>query len=527
MALTFEFVRPVDMTVTGVALWLMPALVSGLRSLDPVEVARAPDSAGSPGAWETIARLEPLPSQGRPFTDTRPWTTSLWWYRYRHVRADGAVVSTWSTETQHSVRLLPRANENAAEQQLAMMYRATPFGEDGKYALAASADDGLTADATVKDSTGTEIRRGFKKAAHTDPDTANSVADGTAKRVVTLDEGTAVSELGLQLAQAESILMNGDFERGMRYWRRDSASLAGSTVTIETGANKYSGVKSLKMTLANTGDMYADQVDRLSDDSDSTVGNLVYIPADGSGLGWEVHGRAIAKKGTALQVGTLFIEVKQYDASKSLTTTITVASNTLGTSFGEFGGGVALGATTRFITARLRLNGPSGGLDAYVDDVKVWLKMPKMRCKVFNSAAQSITNNTPTLLTWDSEDHDIGGLHSTVSNTARITPPALIGPGFGLFLLIAQVQWAAGTTGYRRARILYNDDGSTTILGEDTRNGTNTVETTQIVTAYVSRVPYESATPNWYEVEVQHTQGAALNANGGVTATYFSFIQLW
>jgi hypothetical protein len=150
MALTFEYQRPVEITSTGVTLWLMPALVSGVRSTDPVEVARAPDSSGSPGTWETIARIEPLPSQGRIFADLLPWTTAPWWYRYRHVRANGAVSSAWSTATQHSVKRLPRANENVGEQRLAMAYRATPFGEDGKFAVRASDSIGSTVATDVK-----------------------------------------------------------------------------------------------------------------------------------------------------------------------------------------------------------------------------------------------------------------------------------------------------------------------------------------------------------------------------------------
>lgn len=44
-------------------------------------------------------------------------------------------------------------------------------------------------------------------------------------------------------------------------------------------------------------------------------------------------------------------------------------------------------------------------------------------CLVYNSAGHSLTT-TDTYLNWDSEDHDPDGMHSTGSNTSRLTVPA-------------------------------------------------------------------------------------------------------
>jgi len=522
---------PTRVAMTGIVWRLTPGKdASGIPWGYSSEVQRAPDSGGSPdvGNAETIQYLNPLPASGGLVVDPRALSSGRWHYRWRHT-GPGVDPGAWSSWKSATPALIPKDVFNVSfdKPSIHPILRSEKMSDDN-YAVVATASDGLAAAAAVVDSTGSEIRKAFHKVAHTDADNADSVPDGSGKRVVTLNEGIAVAELGQQLAQADSIVMNGDFERGMRYWARAAGAPGSSAVTIETGGNKYSGDKSLKMFCNGSGNLVAKQVDRLSDDSDSTAGNLVHIPADGSGRGWEVHGRVVAGKIGALEVGNMFLEVVQYDASKAVISTITVASSALSTGFIEFGGGVALSSTARFVTFQVRLNAPSGSVTAYLDDVKAWLIMPKLRCKVFNSAAQSIGSGAETLLTWDSENHDIGGFHSTVSNTGRLVPPPMIGPGFGLFLLIAQIQWAAGTTGYRRARIRHADgSGGFTTIGEDVRAPSPTIETTQIVMAYVSRFVYDGAVPDYFDVVVTHTQGANLNVNGGLAASSFALIQLW
>jgi hypothetical protein len=62
---------------SGVALGLW----AGNESLD-IEIQRAPDSAGSPGTWETIATV---PGSTAVFVDPLPSTGATYWYRSRHV----------------------------------------------------------------------------------------------------------------------------------------------------------------------------------------------------------------------------------------------------------------------------------------------------------------------------------------------------------------------------------------------------------------------------------------------------------
>lgn len=45
-------------------------------------------------------------------------------------------------------------------------------------------------------------------------------------------------------------------------------------------------------------------------------------------------------------------------------------------------------------------------------------------CRVYNSGTQSLTTSTETVLTFDSEEYDTSTLHSTATNTGRITVSA-------------------------------------------------------------------------------------------------------
>lgn len=77
-------------------------------------------------------------------------------------------------------------------------------------------------------------------------------------------------------------------------------------------------------------------------------------------------------------------------------------------------------------------------------------------CKLYKSSAQSIPNNSFTLLTFDSEVFDTDGFHSTSSNTERITIPTGKGGKYGIFW---QVGYVGNATGFRNSYIGKN--GST------------------------------------------------------------------
>lgn len=48
---------------------------------------------------------------------------------------------------------------------------------------------------------------------------------------------------------------------------------------------------------------------------------------------------------------------------------------------------------------------------------------PKIGCRVYNSANITVPDSTPTVMTFDNERYDYGGMHSTIVNTGRLTAP--------------------------------------------------------------------------------------------------------
>ena len=70
------------------------------------------------------------------------------------------------------------------------------------------------------------------------------------------------------------------------------------------------------------------------------------------------------------------------------------------------------------------------------------------------SASQSITNTTETAVTWDTENFDVGGYHSTVTNTERITIPS---GKAGYYQFNCYLGWdASGATGLRSLQLHKN-----------------------------------------------------------------------
>lgn len=81
---------------------------------------------------------------------------------------------------------------------------------------------------------------------------------------------------------------------------------------------------------------------------------------------------------------------------------------------------------------------------------------PVPQARVYNNANLSITNNTVTAATFNSERWDSGDLHSTSSNTSRLAAPIT-----GLYVIGGHVRFAANSSGRRDVFVRVN--GSTQI----------------------------------------------------------------
>lgn len=65
-------------------------------------------------------------------------------------------------------------------------------------------------------------------------------------------------------------------------------------------------------------------------------------------------------------------------------------------------------------------------------------------CRLTKSSTQSISDNTETNVTWDTETWDTDSMHSTSSNTERITATTA-----GIYLITAYLNWASSGSGSR------------------------------------------------------------------------------
>ena len=138
------------------------------------------------------------------------------------------------------------------------------------------------------------------------------------------------------------------------------------------------------------------------------------------------------------------------------------------------------------------------------------------RCSLTNSAVQSLDDDTGTILGFDTEVEDIGGMHDTVTNNSRITIPA---GGGGVYLFICSIGYATHSTGFRQAVLLL--DGATVM----SNNTYPTVATTKVSVVQTSK--YRLLTAGQYvECRGQQNSGGALNTDNAAWNTFFQAVKL-
>lgn len=134
----------------------------------------------------------------------------------------------------------------------------------------------------------------------------------------------------------------------------------------------------------------------------------------------------------------------------------------------------------------------------------------------FNSATQSIPNNTPTALTFDSEVFDHGGIHSVTVNTSRLTIPT---GGAGVWAFIAQGTFAANATGIRFVQLVA---GGLLTLGASQINAGAAV-----ILSLNAPVITTCVDGDFFEAFVFQNSGGALNATAGVGVSLIAGIKLF
>jgi len=125
-------------------------------------------------------------------------------------------------------------------------------------------------------------------------------------------------------------------------------------------------------------------------------------------------------------------------------------------------------------------------------------------CSLYDSnATTSISNATNTAITFNSENFDTDGFHSTVTNTSRITIPS---GKAGKYLVVGQIFIQNGGSGTRRLDVF--------------KNGTTFARTQNFPDAseqgYVNlSVTMDLAVGDYIELYVFQNNGSSLNIYGG------------
>lgn len=144
----------------------------------------------------------------------------------------------------------------------------------------------------------------------------------------------------------------------------------------------------------------------------------------------------------------------------------------------------------------------AGYMNNNITSPVAWLLAPAL-CRVRATGAQSIANNTFVTLTFDAEDVDTTGMHSTAVNTGRLTA---VYPGW--YQLFGANCWAAGgaaATSRRMAHYIVNGgSGLTGSIGGGT--GMNS-----IMPAVWRPIHLYLNVGDYVEVQVYQDTGGALS----------------
>lgn len=139
------------------------------------------------------------------------------------------------------------------------------------------------------------------------------------------------------------------------------------------------------------------------------------------------------------------------------------------------------------------------------------------RCSVYQTATTSMaTSGSSQLILFDTEAYDTDTMHSTSSNTSRITATTT-----GLYLVTASLGFAANATGYRVAQLRKNSAGA---VGSGTKVAIEAVPSTgaSAPTSVAFAVYVQLTAGDYVEMFGFQNSGGALATVAGVGE---SFIQ--
>lgn len=130
------------------------------------------------------------------------------------------------------------------------------------------------------------------------------------------------------------------------------------------------------------------------------------------------------------------------------------------------------------------------------------------RTSVYQTATTSCTNGAATVILFDTEAYDTDTMHSTSSNTGRITATTT-----GLYTVYGQVCMASNATGTRTLSLLKN--GATTLANAR-------LQSVIATNAYIDlEIDVQMTAGDYVELTMTQTSGGALATVAGAGNTWF------
>ena len=130
-------------------------------------------------------------------------------------------------------------------------------------------------------------------------------------------------------------------------------------------------------------------------------------------------------------------------------------------------------------------------------------------CSLSKSAAQSISNATWTLITWNQENYDTDAFHDNSTNNTRITIPS---GKSGKYLIAANLYTPANSVGSRLLK--YTKNGADSYYGN--WSPASAVHSTSIVGSQV----FDLIAGDYIEVAIYQDTGTSINVNSSFESTF-------
>lgn len=225
--------------------------------------------------------------------------------------------------------------------------------------------------------------------------------------------------------------------------------------------------------------------------------------------------------GTTAQKGAVQLE----DSTSSTSTTKAATPNSVKSAYDLANGAIAKTLTTTTgdiiyassanTPARLGI-GSTGQVLTVSGGIPSWATASStptfVGCSVYLSGAVTIANGTETTINWDAEHYDTDSIHSTSSNTSRLTVPT--GKG-GKWLMVAHCEFGdGGSAGYMSVNVYKNGDLLNYNYMYRQASYASALNTSNI---------YDLAAGDYIELKFTQNSGGNLGINNGTTRTNVAF----